>query len=443
MLSRVKVRKSLNGDALFGAIRDSFAKIPDHRPANSQILLRDALMSAFAMFSLKDPSLLAFEERRKQLEGNLESIYGIGRVPSDTQMRAILDEVVPDLVRGAYGNVFSQLQRGKALEKLVFLDGYYLLSLDGTGFYTSEKLGSEACMRKVNKRGKVTYYQQMLGAAIVHPGFKEVVSLAPEMILRQDGRSKNDCERNAAKRFLKKFREDHPRLKVIVNEDALSPNAPHIRDLQRYDCRFILGVKQGDHDFLFEEVAKANREGRSREYTVDDEKDPEVRHLFHFVNGMALNKSNPDLLVNFVEYGEEKKGEVRRYFAWVTDIEITTGNVYEIMRGGRARWKIENETFNTLKNQGYNLEHNYGLGKKHLSSVFVMIMMLAFLVDQTQQLCCGLFRAVWQAKKSKIALWESIRSFFSTFHFESMEMLYRALLSHKLVPYQHIENDTS
>lgn len=98
------------------------------------------------------------------------------------------------------------------------------------------------------------------------------------------------------------------------------------------------------------------------------------------------------------------------------------------MRGGRARWHIENETFNTLKNQGYHFEHNYGHGVQNLSVVFAMLMMLAFLVDQTQQLCCGLFRAVWQKLGSKRALWEILRSHFYHFTFRSMRQLYEAML---------------
>ena len=87
------------------------------------------------------------------------------------------------------------------------------------------------------------------------------------------------------------------------------------------------------------------------------------------MNGVSLNKSNQDVLVNLVEYWQlDGKGKVI-CFSWVTDIEITRENVYDIMRAGRARWRIENETFNTLKKQGYNLGHNYGLGKKHLSVV--------------------------------------------------------------------------
>ncbi len=115
------------------------------------------------------------------------------------------------------------------------------------------------------------------------------------------------------------------------------------------------------------------------------------------------------------------------HFSWVTDFTITEDNMFKIMRGGRARWKIENETFNTLKNQGYNLGHNYGLGKKNLSMVFVMVMMLAFLVDQALQICCALFAAVWKKAGSKKSLWEDVRSLFKYFRIDSMETLYRAL----------------
>ena len=97
-------------------------------------------------------------------------------------------------------------------------------------------------------------------------------------------------------------------------------------------------------------------------------------------------------------------------------------------RGGRKRWSIENETFNTLKNQGYHFEHNYGHGVQNLSVVFAMLMMLAFLVDQAQQLCCPLFRAVWQKLGSKRALWEKLRSHFYHFAFRSMRHLYEVIL---------------
>jgi hypothetical protein len=144
---------------------------------------------------------------------------------------------------------------------------------------------------------------------------------------------------------------------------------------------------------------------------------------------LALNASHKDLLVNILEYYQVtgEAGEITKRFCWVTDIALTEDNVYRIMRAGRARWKVENETFNTLKNQGYNFEHNYGLGRKYLSMVFVRLMMLAFLADQIQQLCCGLFRSAWQKAGSKKELWERMRSLFRSFRLDSMEMLYQAI----------------
>ena len=424
---RPKLRKYLNADALYRLVYGEFTKIFDVRVGDVKISVADASMSALAMFLLKDPSVLAFDERRKT-DQNLGSIYHIGIIPSDTQMRTILDDVDPVDLRSAYKVIFRQLQRGKILESFVFLEDCYLLSLDGTGIYSSHKIRSDACLVKTNsKTGEKTYSLQMLGAALIHPDRSEVIPLVPEMITKQDGETKNDCERNAARRFVERFRKEHPFLPVIVTEDALSPNAPHIRDLQTHNVHYILGVKPGDHQFLFDYVRLAHEEGLTTEHEIVDPIRVDVRHRFRFLTDVPLNKSNLDVHVHFVEYWEISPEGIK-HFTWVTDIVPTPDNVYLIMRGGRARWKIENETFNTLKNQGYHLGHNYGLGKKNLGLVFTILMMLAFLIDQTQQIGCPLFRSVWKKLGSKRALWEAMRSVFRYFQFDSMEMLYRALL---------------
>ena len=214
-----KERKYLCADALFRLIRSGFAHIGEYRYGDAEMSLTDALMSAFAMFSLKAPSLLAFDKQRA--EGNLGTIYGIERVPCDTQMREILDPVSPESLRPLFKSVFGQLQRGKALEPMTFLDGHYLVALDGTGYFSSKTIHCASCLQKVHRNGSKTYYHQMLGAAIIHPDVREVIPLMPEPIVKQDGMDKNDCERNAAKRFIAKLRQDHPHLKFIVTEDSL------------------------------------------------------------------------------------------------------------------------------------------------------------------------------------------------------------------------------
>lgn len=422
-----KVRKHLNADSLFAEIRSDFQKIPDSRGANTQIKLDDALMSAFAMFQLKDQSLLAFDKRRREAPENLHSVFGIDNIPCDSQMRTILDPLRLSSLRAPFLSVFRQLQRGKDFEKMAYYDGHYLLSGDGTGFYCSEKVSSPYCMGKKSRNGNTMYQQQMYAASFVHPESKVVIPVFPEMITRNDGSNKSDCERKASKRFFKEFRREHPHLETIVVEDALSSNAPHIKELQQHDLRFILGAKPGDHKALFADLRQAVNEGRASELDFLDPKDRKTMHFFRYLNQVPLNKSNPDLLVNVLEYHQIDKNEKITRFSWVTDIEITDENVYKLMRAGRARWKIENETFNTLKNQGYNLGHNYGLGKKNLSGVFTILMMLAFLVDQAQQLSCWLFQEALAKEETKRALWELIRSSFRLFQVDSMEMILRAI----------------
>ena len=373
-------------------------------------------MSGFAMFSLKDSSLLAFDKRRKEPE-NLHSVYGIAQIPSDTQMRTILDDVDPEKLRPIYKGIFETVQRGKELAAYQIMGKYYLVSLDGTGYFSSKEINCENCLVKNLRNGETLYHHQMLGAAIIHPDLKTVLPLMPEPIIKQDGNTKNDCERNAAKRFLEKFRQDHPRLPVIITEDALSSNGPHIAELKKHDLRFILGVKESDHVFLFEQAEQARQAGRggAHEFSKDG-----ILHRFRFVNQVPLNASHPNVLVNLLEYWEvSAKGE--QYFSWITDFSIERHNTYTLMRAGRARWKIENETFNTLKNQGYQFEHNFGHGKNNLSVVFVLLMMLAFLVDQVQQAACPLFQAVLTKIGTKKLLWERMRSLFYDLNFDCME----------------------
>ena len=418
-----KARKHLSADALFRLVHTGFDHIPDYRPADVDIALPDVLMSAFAMFSLKAPSLLAFDKERA--EGNLHTIYGIQRVPCDTYMREILDPVSPKWLRPVFTSVFRQLQRGKALEAMTFLDGHYLLALDGTAYFSSKTIHCASCLHRVHRNGSMTYTHQMLGAAIIHPDQRAVLPLMPEPMVNRDGTAKNDCERNAAKRFVAKLRQDHPHLKFIVTEDSLSSNAPHIETLHDHDLRYILGVKEGDHAYLFQQVKAAEQAGRVT-YYERHERAAGLVHRFRFVNDMPLNASQAHVRVNFIEYWEIGEAKVQ-HFSWVTDIRVSKRNVYHLMRGGRARWKIENETFNTLKNQGYHFEHNYGHGEQHLSVVFAMLMMLAFLVDQTQQLCCALFQAVWAKLGSKRLLWERMRALFYTYALASMRQLFEAL----------------
>jgi len=428
-------RKHLSAEGLLSEARRCFGKIPE--PPGCDIALVDHLMAGLALFGLKYPSLLQFDQdgREGTTPANLKALYGIERTPSDTRFRERLDAVDPRQLRPLYKALLGVLQRGKGLEDFAYLDGHYLLSLDGTGYFSSKKVHCAQCGEKHHRDGTITYYHQMLGAVLVHPDFKEVFPLAPEPILKQDGAKKNDCERNAAKRLLEDLRREHPHLKLIVIEDALASNAPHIRQLQAQDLRFILGAKQSDHTFLFEWVDQTP--GTAESALTDEDG---VHHRFRYLNGAPLNETNFELEVNFLEYWETAPSGKVQHFSWVTDIALHPGNLMTIMRGARTRWKIENETFNTLKNQGYHFEHNFGHGDQNLSTVLMHLMMLAFLIDQIQQRCCRLFQAALTVAQTKIRLWRKLRSRFDLCFIDSWEALYRSIFQ---PPRIVLTNDTS
>ena len=433
-MAKQAFRDSLSLPGLLAEARHCFEKVPDTKSGCS-IPLADHLMSGLAVFGLKYPSLLQFDQdsNTEIIRSNLQSLYGIEQAPSDTYLRERLDEVDPRSLRKAYRKLFSVLQRGKGLEGFDYLEGHYLLSVDGTGYFSSPEIHCDQCCEKHHRDGRTTYYHQLLGAVLVHPDCREVFPLAPEPILKQDGARKNDCERNAGKRLLKDIRREHPHLKLIVVEDALASNAPHIRLLRDLKYRFILGTKQKDHKFLFDWIDQTADTAHC-EHTDE----AGVSHRFRYLNGAPLNYANFDLEVNFLEYWETRPDGKTLHFAWVTDFPVSETNLMSLMRGARARWKVENETFNTLKNHGYHFEHNFGHGYQYLSTVMVHLMMLAFLIDQIQQRCCRLFNRAMDKAETRTRFWQKIRGLFQHYLIPGWEALYRGIadgIRPTIIPY--------
>jgi len=201
----------------------------------------------------------------------------------------------------------------------------------------------------------------------------------------------------------------------------LRANAPHIETLHEHGLHYLLGVKEGDHAHLFTQVQAAEHAGRVTYYERHD-RAAGGGHRCRFVNDVPLKASNADVRGNVIAYGDIGHAQTQ-HLSWVTDLRVSKRTVYRLMRGGRARWKIAHETCNTLKKQGDNCEHTYGQGEQHLSVACAMVMLLAFLVDQTHQLCCAVFRAVWTKLGSKRLLWERMRALLYADALQSMRQL--------------------
>lgn len=420
-------RKTLSIPSLLKRIRDAFDQLPEHRKKGVTYPLSDALMSAVAMFSLKDATLYAFDDLRQDpiRQHNLRQLYGIQQAPCDTQMRSILDEVDPHPLRPAYRLIHQELQKQGILESYRYA-GKYLVSLDGTGLYSSSTVHCPECCCKQHSNGQMSYYHQLLGAVIVHPDRSTVLPLFPEAITRRDGTTKNDCEHNASRRLIPDLREAFPRLEMIALQDALACNGPHIKMLKAERFSFIITSKPAANSLLLKTVLAGLADGSTQEIETTDEKG--VIRGYRFRNAVPLNHEHKDLLVNFIDYWEKYPNGKTFLYACVTDLPLTAETVAEVVRAGRARWKIENETFNTLKNQGYHLEHNYGHGKKHLSTVFATLMMLTFLLDQVQEACCRYFQEARNEFRTRAHLWERIRAHFALSLIASWESLYAAII---------------
>lgn len=423
----IGIRKHLSLTGLIKTTKECLYQETFEGAERSHISWVDCIMSGLAVFNLKHPSLLAYDAAVKEgpVRRNLQKLFGINNPPSDTTMRERLDIISPRQFRKIYKKIFAQLQRGKVLEDYRYLGGYHIISIDGTGQYSSKSVHCENCCERNHRSGEVTYYHHMLGAVVLHPDQKAVFPLPLEPIVKGDGATKNDCERNASKRLLEDLRREHPHLKVIIVEDALASNQPHLSLLEKLNMRYVIGVKPGDHVYLFDWI----NDLKAKTYSTKDESGK--LHEFEYYNDVPLSDTHHDFRVNVIVYKEtDKKGNVK-HFSWVTNFKISESNVFKLMRAGRSRWGIENETFNTLKNQGYNFEHNYGHGKKNLCSVFTMLMMLAFLIDQVQEHFCSLYKKVREKCRTKYGLFEICRVYFRCFFWSSWEEFYEDIISPK------------
>lgn len=412
-------------------VRENFESIKEiNNGRTNNISLADSLMSGLAIFSLKFPSLLKFEEAKQEdptLLHNLKTLFKIKNPISDTQVRTRLDVVDPKFIRQSFKSIFAKLQRNNQIKQFQYIGDTYLLANDATGFFSSKTIHCDNCCQRHHKDGSITYYHNMLCGAIVHPDLKEVIPLAPEPILQQDGCTKNDSELNAIIRHLNNFRREHPHLAVTVVEDALYANAPHIKLLKELNMEYIISVKEDNHEYLFDAVKHGNC--IEHQITTKDS----IIHKFRYINQVPINYKNFDMLVNFIEYWETSKSGNQQYFCWITSHTITNDNVLQLMKGGRARWSIENETFNTLKNLGYHFEKNYGHGNKNLSTIFSMLMMLAFFLDQVQSLCCNIFKAAKKKIKRTSYLWERIRNIFQVFLIDAWEELFNYIINKPVI----------
>ena len=409
-------------------LSERFRLIPDGRQeAKTSHSMHDVCMGGFAMMFFQDPSLLQFQRRMEEEAhgNNLKTLFHVETIPKDSQMRDALDEVDPERITPLFNDFFRPLQRGKHLEQYQVLGGRYIVGIDGSQYFTSEKISCPGCLIREDKKGKVRHSHQIVQAAIMNPNMRQVVPLAPEEVKNIDGKEKQDCETNAGKRLLRRIRKSHSKLSFVVAADSLYSKQPTIEEMTALRMNYVLTAKPEDHKKLMEWVNEMRMLEETRRLSV---KDGEHVHIYEWINDVPLNDSKKTVMVNYIEYWMQKGGETTYHNSWVSDIVVHENNVKELVKIGRCRWKIENETFNSLKNQGYHIEHNFGHGQKHLSFNFFLLNLLAFFMHQIFELTYVVYQELRKKFGSKRNLWDHLRTALYLVIFPDMDRYFEWML---------------
>jgi hypothetical protein len=423
--------KTLTFDAFRDDLATTFTQIEDTR--DSQRLtweLPAVVMSAFAMLFFQHPSLLEYQRRMKQQTGssNLERMFRVAAIPSDTQMREILDGVPTEPLRRMLPQTVEQMRRvGWTARFVTEVAGekVYPVVLDGSEYFHSTQIHCPHCLHQRQATGATHYSHLVVSATVTRAGSHAILPLDVEEVRNSEGQEPQDCELTAAKRLVKRLRTEHRQLAMCIVGDDLYGHEPVIGELHRLRMRFVLVAKPSSHPALFAQVAECEQRGACEHGTWTEGTGPRRRTFtYRTATALALTQSEA-VRVNFLEVWEQRPdGTVGYHNSWVTDFAVTPETVAAIAGIGRSRWKIENEQFNVQKNHGYELEHNYGHGQQTLSMVFYLLNLLAFLAHKLLDFGDRLYQQCREGE-SRRGLWTLFRSAFYLLAFDSWAALLR------------------
>jgi hypothetical protein len=421
-------------ERLVAGLNDACAAFPDKRKGAGDYAMADIGLSAFSLFFTQSESFLAYqrslEDKRKT--SNCRTLFGMANIPTDNHIRSMLDPVHPRYLQDCFDQVVATMRERGGMKAFERFDGRTLIALDGTEYFCSQKLGCKHCQTRKRSNGKTDFYHSMLAATVVAPGHNLVLPLMPEFIVKPDGAEKQDCERNACKRWLAAHGERVMDLRPIYLGDDLFACQPIAEAVLASGGDFLFTAKPDSHvalyDFMngvkLDEVSVTRKEGAKK-----------LNYRYRWFIGAPLREGKHALSVNWIGVTiSDAKGKITYDGAFVTSLNVARDNVADIAACARARWKIENETFNVLKNNGYHLEHNFGHGKENLAMMFIAMNLLAFAFHTV----CDCLEDLWikarEAKRARKRFFEHIRTITAYLVFPTWQTLMATLIASKPPP---------
>jgi hypothetical protein len=420
---------------LLGAVKRCCAALPDKRTgANGQYTMADIGLSAFSLFFAQSPSFLAHQRQLAAGQGrsNCETLFGMAQIPTDSHIRAMLDPVAPEHLLPVFEDVLAVLERSGRLGAFQRLGSHVLIALDGTQYHRSSKVHCRNCSQQRHDTRPTEFFHTVLGATLVAPGHTQVVPLEPEFIVPQDGHDKQDCESRAARRWLAKHGPAYARLQPIYLGDDLYACQPLCEAVRERGGHFLFVCKPDSHTTIHEYLTgialaqhvEVVKRGRQR-----------FTHRYRWMEAIPLRADEQAMTVNWLSIEiRDPSGKLTYQNSFITDLPVDASNVAELAACGRARWKIENESFNVLKTKGYHLEHNFGHGKQHLSSVLVTLNLLAFAIHTVCDLAHGPWRRAREVLGPRQRFFQHIEALTTYLVFPSWHELLETLAGARAPP---------
>lgn len=427
------MEQKLSLQSLMQHYRERWSRLPDTRKPNNhtKYTVADGVLSAFAVFFMQSSSFLAHQRLLQSKKGrnNARSLFQVTEIPSDAQIRNLVDTLSNKAFEEDFWYILDELKSQQHLLRFRNDLQTNAIALDGVNFFSSEKISCAKCLRREDRNGVEHFYHSAITPVFVKPGQAQVLPLPAEFIIPQDGHEKQDCERNAAKRWLEQYHERFAAHSVTYLGDDLYANQPLCQLLaETYEQFFIFVCKPESHEGLYQWLDFLEKNA-SLETVTQRHWNGKRGELWRYRYALQVPLRNGDdaLLVNWFELviTNEKTGAILYQNSFVTNHPVTTANVAELTQVGRARWKIENENNNTLKTKGYHFEHNFGHGSQDLANVLATLNLLAFLLHTVQELLTPAYQRLRKALGARKTFFNDLRALTRYMIFDSWDDLFR------------------
>jgi hypothetical protein len=376
-------------DRRFPKLLSLFASVPDPRN-RKKYRIEEILMGSLSMFMLKESSRNSINHRREEgyFTAHYQQLFGV-RLPHQDSIAEVLSELPNEKLEELKVALMSKLIEQKCLRKYRLLDKYYMVAVDATGIVSYDYRHCPHCLTRKSKNGKTSYFHYVLEAKLV-TNEGHALSLASEWIENPAGEfNKQDCERKAFVRLAAKLKKYYPRLPICILADGLYPYENAFKICELNDWKYIIVLQEDSLKSVQEELRLTRRQKSYANY-YQLKKGWRISDAYRYQEDILYHEK---YTLHWVECNEERREAPKlgkkvhsepqnSHFEYLTNIKPDQKNVRALASGGRLRWKVENEGFNTQKNGDYELEHKYCRNSHTAMQNYYTLLQIAHAINQ-------------------------------------------------------------